>query len=67
MINLKSLKKLSVLFVLFQIIFISSINAQVNSSSDTLEKLDSLKTFLNEVTIMDLGGMVKLSSEIEGF
>ncbi|MDA9182530.1 TlpA family protein disulfide reductase, partial [Saprospiraceae bacterium] len=32
-----------------------------------LEKLDSLKTFLNEVTIMDLGGMVKLSSEIEGF
>jgi thiol-disulfide isomerase/thioredoxin len=67
MINLKSLKKLSVLFVLFQIIFISSINAQINSSSDTLEKLDSLKTFLNEVTIMDLGGMVKLSSEIEGF
>ena len=67
MINLKSLKKLSVLFVLFQIIFISSINAQINSSSDTLEKLDSLKTFLNEVTIMDLGGMVKLSPEIEGF
>ena len=67
MVNLKSLKKLSVLFVLFQIIFISSINAQINSSSDTLEKLDSLKTFLNEVTIMDLGGMVKLSSEIEGF
>ena len=67
MINLKSLKKLSILFVLFQTIFISSINAQINSSSDTLEKLDSLKTFLNEVTIMDLGGMVKLSSEIEGF
>ena len=67
MIKLKSLKKLSVLFVVFQIISISSINAQIQSSTDTLEKLDRLKSSLNEVTIMDLGGMVKLSQEIEGF
>ena len=67
MIKLKSLKKLSVLFVVFQIISISSINSQIQSSTDTLEKLDRLKSSLNEVTIMDLGGMVKLSQEIEGF
>ena len=67
MIELKSLKKLSVLFVVLQIISISSINAQILSSSGNLEKLDRLKSSLNEVTIVDLGGMVKLSQEIEGF
>ena len=43
------------------------VNAQNKSPLNVQEKLDSLKTFLNEVTIMDLGGMVKLSQEIEGF
>ena len=67
MIKLKSLKKVSVLFLLFQIISFSTLNAQNKSSLNVQQKLDSLKTSLNEVTIMDLGGMVKLSSEIEGF
>ena len=67
MIKLKSLKKLSVLFVVFQIISISSINAQIQSPSDTLEKLDRLKSSLNEVTIMDLSGVVKMSEYVKGF
>ena len=67
MIKLKSLKKVSVLFLLFQIISFSTLNAQNKSSLNVQQKLDSLKTSLNEVTIMDLGGMVKLSQEIEGY
>ena len=67
MIKLKSLKKVSVLFLLIQIISFSTLNAQNKSPLNVQEKLDSIKTSLNEVTIMDLGGMVKLSQEIEGF
>ena len=67
MIKLKSLKKVSVLFLVFQIISFSILNAQNKSPLNVQEKLDSLKTFLNEVTIMDLGGMVKISPETKGF
>ena len=67
MIKLKSLKKVSVLFLLIQIISFSTLNAQSKSPLNVQQKLESLKTSLTEVTIMDLGGMVKLSSEIEGF
>ena len=67
MIKLKSLKKLSVLFVVLQIISISSINAQIQNSSATLQKLDSLKSSLNEVTIMDLAGVVKMREDVKGF
>ena len=67
MIKLKSLKKVSVLFIVFQIISFSTLNAQNKSPLDVQEKLDSLKISLNEVTIVDLGGMVKISPEIEGF
>jgi len=67
MIKLKSLKKVSVLFLVFQIISFSTLNAQNKSPLNVQEKLDSLKTFLNEVTIMDLGGMVKISPETKGF
>lgn len=64
MIELKSLKKLSILLIVLQSISFSTLNSQNKSPQ---EKLDSLKTSLNEVTIMDLGGMVKLSQEIKGF
>jgi len=64
MIELKSLKKLSTLLIVLQSISFSTLNAQNKSPQ---EKLDSLKTSLNEVTIMELGGMVKLSQEIKGF
>ena len=67
MIKLKSLKKLSVLFVVLQIISISSINAQIQNSSATLQKLDSLKSSLNEVTMMDLAGVVKMREDVKGF
>jgi len=67
MIKSKSLIKVSILFLVFQIISFSTLNAQNKSSLDVQEKLDSLKISLNEVTIVDLGGMVKLSPEIEGF
>ena len=67
MIKLKSLKKVSVLFLLIQIISFSTLNAQSKSPLNVQQKLESLKTSLTEVTIMDLGGMVKLSQEIEGF
>lgn len=64
MIELKSLKKLSILLIVLQSISFSTLNSQNKSPQ---EKLDSLKTSLNEVTIMELGGMVKLSQEIKGF
>ena len=67
MIKSKSLIKVSILFLVFQIISFSTLNAQNKSPLDVQEKLDSLKISLNEVTIVDLGGMVKLSPEIEGF
>ena len=67
MIKLESLKKVSVLFLLIQIISFSTLNAQSKSPLNVQQKLESLKTSLTEVTIMDLGGMVKLSQEIEGF
>ena len=67
MIKSKSLIKVSILFLVFQIISFSTLNAQNKSPLNVQEKLDSLKISLNEVTIVDLGGMVKLSPEIEGF
>ena len=67
MIKSKSLIKVSILFLVFQIISFSTLNAQNKSPLDVQEKLDSLKISLNEVTMVDLGGMVKLSPEIEGF
>ena len=67
MIKSKSLIKVSILFLVFQIISFSTLNAQNKSPLDVQEKLDSLKISLNELTIVDLGGMVKLSPEIEGF
>ena len=67
MIELKSLKKLSILLIVLQGISFSTLNAQNNSPLNVQEKLDSLKTSLNEVTIMELGGMVKLGKEIKGF
>ena len=67
MIELKSLKKLSILLIVLQIISNTALNAQIQSPLNVQEKLDSLKTSLNEVTIMELGGMVKISQEIKGF
>jgi thiol-disulfide isomerase/thioredoxin len=67
MIKSKSLIKVSILFLVFQIISFSTLNAQNKSPLDVQEKLDSLKISLNEVTLVDLGGMLKLSPEIEGF
>ena len=67
MIELKSLKKLSILLIVLQSISFSTLNAQNKSPLNIQEKLDSLKTSLNEVTIMELGGMVKMSEEIKGF
>ena len=64
MIQLKSLKKLSILLIVLQSISFSTLNSQNKSPQ---EKLDSLKTSLNEVTIMELGGMVKISQETKGF
>ena len=64
MIQLKSLKKLSILLIVLQSISFSTLNSQNKSPQ---EKLDSLKTSLNEVTIMELGGMVKISEEVKGF
>jgi hypothetical protein len=67
MIELKSLKKLSILLIFLQSISFSTLSAQNESPLNVQEKLDSLKTSLNEVTIMGLGGMVKLSQETKGF
>ncbi|MDA7708119.1 hypothetical protein OAC18_01060 [Flavobacteriaceae bacterium] len=67
MIELKSLKKLSILLIVLQIISNTALNAQIQSPLNAQEKLDSLKTSLNKVTIMELGGMVKISQEIKGF
>ena len=67
MIELKSLKKLSILLIVLQSISFSTLNAQNKSPLNVQEKLDSIKTSLNEVTIMELGGMVKISQEIKGF
>ena len=67
MIEFKNLKKLSILLIILQSISFSTLNAQYNSPLNVQEKLDSLKTSLNEVTIMGLGGMVKLSQETKGF
>ena len=67
MIELKSLKKLSILLIVLQSISFSTLNAQNKSPLNVQEKLDSLKTSLKEVTIMELGGMVKISQEIKGF
>jgi len=67
MIELKSLYKLSILLIVLQSISFSALSAQNESPLNVQDKLESLKTSLNEVTIMDLGGMVKLSQEIEGF
>ena len=67
MIELKSLKKLSILLIVLQSISFSTLNAQNESPLNIQEKLDSLKTSLNEVTIMELGGMVKISEEVKGF
>ena len=67
MIELKSLKKLSILLIFLQSISFSTLSAQNESPLNIQEKLDSLKTSLNEVTIMELGGMVKISQEIKGF
>jgi thiol-disulfide isomerase/thioredoxin len=63
----KNLKKLSILLIILQSISFSTLNAQNKSPLNVQEKLDSLKTSLNEVTIMELGGMIKLSQEIKGF
>ena len=62
-----NLKKLSILLIILQSISFSTLNAQNKSPLNVQEKLDSLKTSLNEVTIMELGGMIKLSQEIKGF
>ena len=67
MMEFKNLKKLSILLIILQSISFSTLNAQNKSPLNVQEKLDSLKTSLNEVTIMELGGMVKLSQEIKGF
>ena len=67
MIELKSLKKLSILLIFLQSISLSTLSAQNESPLNIQEKLDSLKTSLNEVTIMELGGMVKISEEVKGF
>ena len=67
MIEFKNLKKLSILLIILQSISFSTLNAQNKSPLNVQEKLDSLKTSLNEVTIMELGGMIKLSQEIKGF
>ena len=67
MIELKSLKKLSILLIFLQSISFSTLSAQNESPLNIQEKLDSLKTSLNEVTIMELGGMVKISEEVKGF
>ena len=65
--ELKSLKKLFILLIILQSISFSTLNAQNNNPLNVQEKLDSLKTSLNEVTIMELGGMVKISEETKGF
>ena len=52
MIKSKSLIKVSILFLVFQIISFSTLNAQNKSPLDVQEKLDSLKISLNEVTKM---------------
>ena len=65
--ELKNLKKLSILLIILQSISFSTLNAQNNNPLNVQEKLDSLKTSLNEVTIMELGGMVKISEETKGF
>ena len=67
MMELKSLKKLSTLLIILQSISFSTLNAQNNNPLNVQEKLDSLKTSLTEVTIMELGGMVKISEETKGF
>ena len=67
MIEFKNLKKLSILLIILQSISFSTLNAQNKSPLNVQEKLDSLKTSLNEVTIMELGGMVKISQETKGF
>ena len=67
MIELKSLKKLSILLIVLQIISNTALNAQIQSPLNAQEKLDSIKISLNEVTIMDIGGMVKISPETQGF
>ena len=67
MIELKSLKKLSILLIVLQIISNTALNAQTQSPLSVQEKLDSIKISLNEVTIIDIGGMVKISPETQGF
>ena len=61
------LKNLYILIIVLQSISFSTLNAQNNNPLNVQEKLDSLKTSLNEVTIMELGGMVKISEEMKGF
>ena len=61
------LKNLYILIIVLQSISFSTLNAQNNNPLNVQEKLDSLKTSLNEVTIMELGGMVKISQETKGF
>lgn len=61
------LKKLYVLLIVLQSISFPTLNTQSKSPLNVQQKLDSLKTSLNEVTIMDLGGIVNLSQEIKGF
>ena len=61
------LKNLYILIIVLKSISFSTLNAQNKSPLNVQEKLDSLKTSLNEVTIMELGGMVKMSEEIKGF
>jgi len=61
------LKNLYILIIVLKSISFSTLNAQNNNPLNVQEKLDSLKTSLNEVTIMELGGMVKMSEEIKGF
>ena len=61
------LKNLYILIIVLKSISFSTLNAQNNNPLNVQEKLDSLKTSLNEVTIMELGGMVKISEETKGF
>ena len=61
------LKNLYILIIVLKSISFSTLNAQNNNPLNVQEKLDSLKTSLNEVTIMELGGMVKMSQETKGF
>ena len=63
MVEFKNLKKLSILLIILQSISFSTLNAQNKSPLNVQEKLDSLKTSLNEVTIMELGGMVKIAKK----